>query len=180
LSYPVLDNLTIGSSAYYNTIKNKLIKEYTATEDHWINKDELSTLGIEVNGSYAINDYLFYANYTFNDSYDQDGVHVPEISRHTANAGVTYSYNAHIRINLRANYVGVRNNPAVIPRTGNNIIDDAILLHGCISYLGLKNFDFQLKVSNILDQKYYHPSNRFAGRYRQPQRTITAKVIYNF
>jgi outer membrane receptor for ferrienterochelin and colicins len=180
LSYLVMDNLSIGSSVYYNMIKNKLTKEFIATGGRWINKDKLRTLGLELYGTYSIKNYLFYSNYTFNDSYDQDGVYIPEISMHTANAGVAYSYNSHIKINLRTNYMGVRNNPSVIPNTGNAIIDDAILLHGCISYLDLKGFDIQLKVNNLLDQKYYHPSNRFAGRYRQPQRTITAKAIYNF
>lgn len=76
--------------------------------------------------------------------------------------------------------MGERKNPSIIPNTGNDIIDDALLLHGCISYLDFRGFDFQLRVNNILNQEYYHPSNRFAGRYRQPQRTITLKTSYAF
>jgi outer membrane receptor for ferrienterochelin and colicins len=180
LSYLVLDNLSLGSSVYENKIRNKLIKETTALGDRWINKNELITIGFELNGSYSIKTLLLYANYTLNDSYDQDEVYIPEISMHTANAGCTYSYHSNIKINLRANYVGKRNNPSIIPSTGTNSIDDALLLHGCISYVVLKGFNFQLKVNNMLDQKYYHPSNRFAGRYRQPQRTMTLKATYNF
>ena len=99
---------------------------------------------------------------------------------HTANAGITYSYNSNITINLRSNYLGERKNPSIIQNTGKNIIDEALLLHGCISFLDLKGFDFLLKVNNIFNQEYYNPSNRFAGRYRQPQRTIILKGSYNF
>jgi outer membrane receptor for ferrienterochelin and colicins len=179
-SYLVRDNLSIGSSVYKNLIRDKLTKELVATGDRWVNKDKLNTLGFELYSNYSVGDFSIYANYTFTDSYDQADVRTPEISKHTANAGFTYSCNSHVNMNFRANYVGERNNPVTIPSTGSDVIDDAILLHGCISYLDLKGFNFQLKVVNIFDQRYYHPSNRFAGRYRQPQRTITLKGSHNF
>jgi outer membrane receptor for ferrienterochelin and colicins len=178
-SYLVMDNLSIGSSVYKNLIKDKLIKEYVAEGDRWVNKDKLNTLGFELYGDYSIGDFLVNANYTFNDSYGQNDDYIPEISKHTANTEITYSYNSNIKVNLRTNYLGDRKNPFIIPNTGNDIIDGALLFHGCISYLDLKGFDFQLKINNILDRKYYHPSNRFAGRYRQPQRTVTFKIVYN-
>jgi outer membrane receptor for ferrienterochelin and colicins len=179
LSYLFMENLSVGSSVYKNLIKDKLTKEYTTTGDRWINKDKLNTLGFELYSNYSVSSFLIYANYTYSDSYDQSDLYIPEISMHTANAGITYSFYSNMKINIRMNYVGERKNPSVIPNTGNTIIDDALLLHGCISYLDLRGFDFQLKVNNILNQEYYHPSNRFAGRYRQPQRTITFKCSYN-
>lgn len=179
-SYSILKNLTLGGSVYKNLINDKLTKETDSLVDHWINKNKLNTLGIELYCNYSINDFSMYANYTYSDSYDQDDVFIAEISDHTANAGITYSMNNNFNINLRANYLGQRKNPSIIPNTGDNIIDDALLFHACISYLDYKDFDFQLKVNNLLDQEYYHPSNRFAGRYRQPQRTFTIKVGYNF
>lgn len=91
LSYLVMDNLSIGSSVYGNLIKDKLTKEYVAAGDRWINKNKLNTLGFELYGNYSVSDFLVYANYTFTDSYDQDDVSIPEISMHTANAGITYS-----------------------------------------------------------------------------------------
>jgi outer membrane receptor for ferrienterochelin and colicin len=180
LSYLLTENFSIGSSIYRNLIRDKLTIEHLDSGDRWINKDKLNTLGFELYGNYSANDFSLYANYTYTDSYDQNDSRIPEISAHTANAGITYSFNTHIKINLKANFTGERNNPAIIPSTGNNIIDDALLLHGCISFLNLSGFDFQLKIDNILNQEYYHPSNRFAGRYRQPQRTITLKSSYVF
>lgn len=179
-SYSIQKNLNLGASVYKNLIKDKLTKETDSIVDRWINKDKLNTLGFEVYCNYSISDFVVYANYTYADSYDQDDVFIPEISVHTANAGITYSLDSHLKINLRTNYLGQRKNPSIIPNTGENVIDDALLLHTCISYFDFKKFDFQLKINNLLNQEYYHPSNRFAGRYRQPQRFITFRVSYNF
>lgn len=179
-SYAILKNLSVGASVYRNRIKNKLIKETTPTVDRWINKSELNTFGYELYGNYSLRAVSLFANYTYNDSYDQEGVFIPEVSMHTANAGINYAFGSHLNIDVRANYIGARKNPSVIPATGNDIIEDAVILNGCISWLNTKGFDFQLKVNNILDQEYYHPSNRFDGRYRQPQRSILLKVVYRF
>jgi outer membrane receptor for ferrienterochelin and colicins len=179
-SYLIMDNLSVGTSVYKNLIKDKLTIEIGKNDERWINKDRLNTLGFELYSNYSISNFLVYANYTFSDSYDQDDIYIPEISVHTANVGITYSCNANIKINFRTNYLGQRKNPLIIPNTGNDIIDDALLIHGCISYLDFNGFDFQLKVNNIFNKEYYHPSNRFAGRYRQPQRAITLKICYNF
>ncbi len=179
LTYLATDNLSVGSSIYKNLIKDKLTKEFIESGDRWINKDELNTIGFELFSNYIIKNFALYANYTFTDSYDKDELNIREISRHTGNAGITYSYNSNFKINLRTNYVGKRNNPTIIKTTGSYLIDDALLLHGCFSYFDFYGFDFQLKINNILDKEYYHPSNRFEGRYRQPQRTFTFKVTYN-
>lgn len=180
LSYLVKEDLILGGSVYFNNIKDKLTKETTTTIDRWINKDILNTTGFELYGNYATRNFNLYANYTFNDSHDQDEVFIPEISLHTANVGFTYSFKQLFKLNLRANYLGDRKNPNIIPATGNDKIEDALIFNGCISYLGLKYFNFQFKMNNILNQEYYHPSNRFSGRYRQPQRTFLIVGSYNF
>ena len=180
LSYSFMENLSIGASLYKNWIEDKLTLEIVGDSYRIINKDKLSTLGYELYANYSLKKLLIYANYTYSDSYDQEDVFIPEISMHTANAGFTYSCSKHIKINLRANYLGERKNPLTIPNTGNNIIDNALILNGCLSFLNFNGLDFQLKVNNILNQEYYHPSNLFAGRYRQPQRTFALKISYNF
>ena len=179
-SYLIMKNLSLGSSFYKNLIHDKFEKETTATVEKWVNKGKLSTIGFELYSNYSICDFVVYANYTYSDSYNNDDVSIPEISLHTGNAGITYSYKTNIKLNFRTNYLGQRENPFTIPHTGTDIIDDVCLLHGCISYLNYKGFDIQIKVNNILNQEYYHPNNRFAGRYRQPQRTSQLKLSYNF
>jgi outer membrane receptor for ferrienterochelin and colicins len=180
LSYQLKEYLNIGCSVFYNTIKDKLTKETTTTIDRWINKGTLNTTGFELYGRYYMGKFNLDLNYSYNDSRDQDEVFVPEISLYTANAGLTYSFRKILKINLRANFLGDRKNPSIIPATGNDKIDDAIIFNGCISFLGLKNCVLQFKMNNILDQEYYHPSNRFNGRYRQPQRTFSVIALYDF
>jgi outer membrane receptor for ferrienterochelin and colicins len=180
LSYLIKENFDLGGSVFYNVIDDKLIQEKTATVYRWINKNTLKTTGFEVYGNYHIGKIDLYANYSFNNSTDQDGAFIPEIAKHSANAGVSFSFTKAVGLNFRANYLGDRENPYIIPSTGNNKIDDALVFNGCITYSGFKNFDIQLKVNNILNEKYYHPSNRFEGRYRQPQRTFLMCATYNF
>lgn len=180
LSYQVSKNFFLGTSAYRNHINDKLTKESNETVDHWINKNKLTTSGIEVYSNYTIRDFCLHANYTFNDSYDQDETDITEISRHTANAGVTYSCHSNIKMNFRANYLGERKNPFIIPATGDDVIDGALLFHACLSLVDIKGFNLQVKADNIFNTRYYHPSNRFAGRYRQPQQTFAVKLTYNW
>ncbi len=180
LSYQLNKDLNFGGSFYFNSINDKLTKETTSTLDRWVNKDILNTTGFELYGNFIAGNFDLLANYTFANSLDQDKVFVPEISMNSANIGLTYSYRQKFKINLRANYLGDRKNPGVIPATGNDKIEAALIFNGCISYLGFKNFNLQLKMNNILNQEYYHPSNRFSGRYRQPQRSFSLAVTYNF
>jgi len=178
-SYALLENLQVGLSAYSNHMHDKLIRETLGSVDHWTNLSSLTTNGIEVYSNYTIENLSVYLNYTFNDSFDENGLFIPEISMHTVNAGLTYEFTPDFRINLRANYLGPRTNPYTIQTTGNNRIDQALLFHGALTYANFHGFDFQLKINNILDTEYYHPSNRFAGRYRQPQRFVSAAITYN-
>jgi outer membrane receptor for ferrienterochelin and colicins len=180
LSHPITDNLSVGSSIYKNRITDKFALEYGVSGDRWINKDELNTMGFELYGDYSVKDFIVQADYTFTDSHDQDDAVIPEISKHTANAGITYLFNPALKINLRGNYLGERSNPFIIPNTGNDRIDAAFLLHGCVTWKIPGGISLQMKISNIFDRRYFHPSNRFAGRYRQPQRTITVKGGFDF
>jgi len=179
LSYALDDYFSLGTSIYRNLINNKLVHETTGTTDRWINENELNTFGVEFYGNYTRGDVSAYANYTYTNSYEDDGVVIPEISMHTANAGITWSLNSHFKFNFRTNYLGARKNPLLIPATGGYAIDDALLFHGTLSYYNFKKFDIQLKANNLFNETYYHPSNRFAGRYRQPQRTILLMITYN-
>jgi outer membrane receptor for ferrienterochelin and colicins len=172
--------LSFTGSVFNNLISRKLVKETTPVIDRWINKDKLNTTGFEISGNYNALKFQFYADYSFNDSRDQDGVFIPEISKHSANVGFTWALIDKMKINLRANYLGDRTNPFIIPATGDYRIKDALIFNGCISYSFNKSVNVCFKSNNILNAEYYHPSNRFNGRYRQPQRTFSLMMIYEF
>ncbi len=180
LSQRLGDGLTVSGSFYYNTITGKLVRETDFELDRWVNRDALNTTGFEIVGNYVKGDVDVYVNYTYNGSTDKNGLFVAEISANTANAGVSYTIGDAFNINLRANYLGNRTNPFVIPSTGDDKIDDVLILNGSVAYTGLKSFDLRLKVNNIFNTEYYHSSNRFAGRYRQPQRAFSVIATYNF
>jgi outer membrane receptor for ferrienterochelin and colicins len=180
ITWQALKELSFTGSVFNNLISDKLTKETTPTIDRWTNKDKLNTTGFELSGNFNIRKLQLYADYSFNDSRDQDNVFIPEISKHTANAGFTWSLIEKMKINLRANYMGERKNPFLIPATGDYRIDDALIFNGCVSYSLFRYFNLSFKMNNILNARYYNPSNRFNGRYRQPQRTFSLWLIYEF
>ncbi len=102
MTYKLSNNFSAGLSVYRNFINEKLTKEIIGTNERWINEDELLTKGVELYGNYVFGKLFFTGNYTYNGSTDQNGVQTPEISPHVANLGMTYNYDHHIRINLRA------------------------------------------------------------------------------
>jgi outer membrane receptor for ferrienterochelin and colicin len=121
----------------------------------------------------------FDLNYTYNESKNELGQWVPEISKHSANASISYSFNNYIKMNLRANYIGERENPTVIISTNSKFIEPCLIFHGTLSLLNYKGFDLQLLAKNILNTEYYHTSNRDPSRYRQPQRIILVSIGYS-
>ncbi|MCK9628796.1 MAG: TonB-dependent receptor [Bacteroidales bacterium] len=180
MTYKLSNNFSAGLSVYRNFINEKLTKEIIGTNERWINEDELLTKGVELYGNYVFGKLFFTGNYTYNGSTDQNGVQTPEISPHVANLGMTYNYDHHIRINLRANYTGKRLNHHIIPNTGNRDIKAATVFNGCISYLNFHGFDIQFKVENIFNKEYYHSSNLPVSRFRQPQRGLKLSLTYHF
>jgi outer membrane receptor for ferrienterochelin and colicin len=144
----------------------------------WINDGKINTDGTEINFWYASQKIKSLLNYTYNKSYNESGEIVPEISKHSGNASITYSYNEYIKLNLRANYVGKRENPKIIISTNSIDVDPYLIFSGALSFINYKGFTVQLSAKNIFNKDYYHTSNRDPDRYRQPQRTILLSVGY--
>jgi len=117
-------------------------------------------------------------SYTFNQSLNKAGVNIPEISKHSGNASLTYSLSEHFKINLRANYIGERENPKIITTTNSKFTDPYLIFFGSFSFVNYKGITAQLTVNNIFDKEYYHTSNRDPDRYRQSQRTIMLSIGY--
>lgn len=178
LSYMVSKNINIDASLYRNAIKGKLTKDLD--KNNWINTGEVITNGIELSLQNSFGGIRSYTNYTYNNSEDQDGKPIPEIAKHTANAGIEYAFSHNVQVNVRGNYIGERRNTKIIPATGSIIVEDAVVFNASLSYLDYHGFDFHLDVKNLFDAKYYHTSNLTPTRYRQPQRTILFGIEYEF
>jgi hypothetical protein len=53
-----------------------------------------------------------------------------------------------------------------------------LIFHCTLSIINYEGFNIQFSVKNLLDDEYYHTSNREPDRYRQPQQTIMLSVGY--
>lgn len=177
--FSITDNYKIDLIGYKNKLENAISKKTTVEGYRWVNEGEINTDGFEIFFRQSSPKFKTNINYTFNQSEDADGVFVPEISKHSGNASVTYSLNNHIKINLRANYIGKRENPKIIITTNSKDVGPYLIFHGSLLLLNYKGFNVQLSAKNLLNTEYYHTSNRQPDRYRQPQRTIMFSVGYS-
>lgn len=172
------NHFRVSITAYKNNLINAITKEIDSTRYRWVNKGEINTNGAEFCFNYFSKRISSFINYTYNESFYTNGDFVPEISNHTGNAGITFSFNKFIKLNLRANYIGKRENPKLISATNSKYIDPCLIFNGALTLYNLRGFTVQMSVKNILDTEYYHTSNRDPERYRQPQRTVHISLGY--
>jgi len=178
LTLSILDNLKMDLIGYKNILNNAITKQNMGASYKWINQGEINTDGVEVYIRFSSQSIKSSINYTFNNSFDSFDQATPEISKHSANASLTCSLTNHIKINVRANYVGKRENPVLITATNSFDVDPYLVFHGALSFMNYKGFNVQLIAKNIFNTTYYHTSNRMPERYRQPQRTVLLSVGY--
>jgi outer membrane cobalamin receptor len=176
--FSIVDNFKIDVIGYKNNLENAIVKEVLNEGYRWENSGKIKTDGVEIYIRYVSNRLKSSLNYTFNQSYNEHDDFVPEISKYSGSASVTYSFSEYIKLNLRANYIGERENPKLIVSTNSKEIKPCLIFHGALSLVNYKGFTVQLSAKNLLNQKYYHTSNREPDRYRQPQRTIMLSIGY--
>jgi outer membrane cobalamin receptor len=179
LTLSLAEDVMVDFIGYKNKLNSAITKEVTNEGFRWVNSGQIKTNGLEIYLRANAHKFNFAFNYTYNESKNELGQWVPEISKHSANANISYSLNNYIKMNLRSNYIGERENPAVIASTNSKLIEPCLIFHGALSVLNYKGFDIQLFAKNILNAAYYHTSNREPGRYRQPQRTIMFSIGYS-
>lgn len=167
-------------NVFRNKLNNGFFRESVEEGHRWINKDEITTRGLELGVNYKGRNVNASFNYTLTESKDSLGIAVPEISKHIANASISTALSTSFNANIRLNYVGVRDNPTVIKTTGEKKVDDFLLVNASLGWNPTKPLLIQFIVRNIFDVEYYHTSNRLVSRYRQPQRTCMVSMVYNF
>jgi len=179
-TFSMIDKIKIDIVGYKNYLLNAITKELTDTLGNyrWANSGKINTYGLEFFLRLDFKKISSSLSYTFNQSENEPGNFINEISRHSANASLTYSFSNHIKINLRASYFGKRENPKLITATNSYFTDPYIVLNGALSMLNYKGINVQLIFKNILNSEYYHTSNRTPDRYRQPQFTFMFSVGY--
>jgi len=172
--------LRFDLSLYHNDLSNLLVRVFQGDNWWWDNAGALTTNGCETSLEYRRGRLKAYINYTYTGSKDDLYNQVPEIAPHGANAGILYAFTPHLRLSFRGHYLGERTNPKIIAATGNNRIEDALILHASLSLKLRSGIDFRITINNLLDAIYYHPSNLAASRFRQPQRAFRLSAGYSF
>jgi outer membrane cobalamin receptor len=178
LSIYAIKNLNINLTAYSSFLENSISKEIIGNSYRWINKGIVNVKGLELNLIYETGNIHSSLSYTLNHSIDALGNPVDEISRNTGNGSITYSFNDKIKINLRASYIGKRNNPVFISAINSRELGPYLIFNGTVCLLDIKGVNIRLISTNIMNSKYYHTSNRFPERYRQPQRMLLVSLGY--
>jgi outer membrane receptor for ferrienterochelin and colicins len=172
--------LRFDLSVYHNRLTNLLTREFEGDSYRWTNSGTLTTDGCETSLEYRRGRVKTYLNYTFTKSLDAQHRQVAEIAPHGGNVGGAFALTRSLRVSLRGQYLGERENPKIIPATGNDRIDRAFVLHSALSQKLPHGLDLQFAVNNLLDSVYYHPSNLPPSRYRQQQRTFRLSMGYSF
>jgi len=181
LSYTFGKNLQVEATLFQNYLTRLLVIDYFDILGNWrwINRDEVTTTGVEAGFNFKKNRLGIYGYYTYVYPRDQNGNLIAEISRNVANAGFTVNIFKGLKLNLGGYYYGERTNPKKIAATGNNNIGDAFILNGTLGWYDFHGIDLQLIGNNLLNTEYYHSSNLLPDRYRQPQRSVMLKVTWN-
>lgn len=149
-SFSLYQKFGVKLIGYKNYLSDAIRIEYLTEGYRWANWGKVITNGLEIGLSQLMGKIKPQFNYTFSHSVDELGNEVPEISKHTANAGITYSYSRYLKLNIRANYLGKRENPTVITTTNSKFISSCVVFHGSLSLLNYKNFTAQLLVKIFL------------------------------
>ncbi len=178
--WSISPSLRFDLSAYRNRLSNLLTRVDVGDSFRWDNSGALMTDGCEAGLEYRWGRVRAYLNYTYTRSLDMQDDQVPEISPQGANMGVLYALTPRLSVSLRGQYLGARRNSGIIPTTGNDRIDEAVVLHTTLTLRLSRGIDLQVAVNNLLDARYYHPSNLPASRFRQPQRTVRISAGYSF
>ncbi len=180
ITFSLNENINVRFVGYSNNLEHAIVKETLSSGYKWVNSGEVNTNGFEVFMRYLTSRVKSSISYTFTQSLNELSEFLPEISKHTGNLSITYSFNDLIKLNFRADYLGRRENPKFIATPRSKYIEPCIILNGTLSFFEYNGFDLQIILKNILNEEYYHSSNRDPDRYRQPQRSIMLSVGYSF
>ena len=191
--WKINDNLNFniaGYSAYYsNAIKSVTVTMDNGTQTEQfqaVGNQDISGLQAELNFKYG--NYKFYANYTYTLPVDKEtDLMISDIAAHKANFTPNAKFYIYFNLNLRANYVGLRESGENTSGSQNPITEfDPVVILNSTLYVSnfIKNLSVSLSVNNLLDEEYFVPGVRnadgvrYASRFPQFGRTFSLSVIY--
>ncbi len=185
LGYRYRELIRLETAIYWNRLDDMISRKSVVADDgsenwYWTNIGQVDTFGLELGSEIWIGAFRSFVNYTYTRAVDETGRSIAEIAAHGANLGLTCRFSDRVRASVWCNLIGARRNPQPIAATGSDRIEAAFIWNASLSCLDLKGFDLQIVVRNLLDEVYFHPSNRPPDRYRQPQRMVMMTFTYRF
>ena len=174
----------INLSLYQNNYKNLItIQNLPANQWFWKNRGNVITQGVEAEINYVKSKFNAWLNYTYNYSVDSNKIALPEISKHTVNAGFYHYLSASFNYGFRLNYASQRPNASLSLLPDQDQIrfpevDPYVIVNLSATYRFYENFQLKLILNNIFNTKYYHTSNRPPDRYPQAGRTIFLQLNF--
>jgi len=85
------DHVKFDITGYKNELINGIVREFEGLDYRWVNHSAIHTNGIELYLSYSSNKFKAISNYTLTNSKDETGNPIAEISKHGANASITWN-----------------------------------------------------------------------------------------
>jgi outer membrane receptor for ferrienterochelin and colicin len=180
-----------GYSAYYrNAVKSVTVPYGNGTTERFESVGEQEIMGLQSELNLNINNYRFYANYTYTLPTDKaTDLMISDIATHKASFIANALFYKFYNLNLRANYVGLRKTGLNTSGSSNPIteFDPFIVFNSTFTVSGLvKNLSMSLSVDNLLDKEYFVPGVRdadgvtYASRFPQYRRTFNISISYKF
>ena len=155
--------------------------------------------GVQSQARFTLRNYTGYANYTYTHPLNtkplvggdetQEDLRIGDIASHQFNLGINALYWDRFNVNLRLNYVGMRETGESTTVKGNpeDEIDPYTIFNTAITYQNLFGEDaaIQLVINNLFDTRYFHPGIRtggsqYASKLPQNERNMTLKLLIDY
>lgn len=177
-AYSFSRGLQADLAVYSNRLDTLLARSRTANS--YLNSGDIKTLGLEAQLEFDGGAFKGRLNYAHQHSEETGGLPVDEIARHTAGAGFFYAFSRQVKLDLEGHWSGRRRNPKIIAATGSRYVGAAFAADATLSFLETGNLSARVIGKNVLDERYYHTSNRTPDRYRQPGRQLLLQLSWAF
>lgn len=191
--WKVNKNLSVDAALFYSLYSDVVgITEITLDDGTVTGQfqpiGEQQIHGVQTNAKYSINNYSFWANYSYINPTDKKlDLRISDIASHRINAGIDVRYFNRLNINFRTNYVSKRltGSGTSGSQNENSSFDPYLLFHLTAGYNDfIEGLDIQFGIQNMFNEEYFDPGVRtavdpYAPMIPQFGRTFMIKVLYH-
>ncbi|MBP7651856.1 TonB-dependent receptor, partial [Candidatus Dependentiae bacterium] len=169
--------MLVTASIFKNDIDNLISPGIDVNDNpYYTNKSKAEIIGYEISYRYNIkNTFIIDANFSGAKNEDGNGREIGDIAKIKANIGVMCRFFENsLQITPKINYVGKKLSygRGLKPSSVEKIDDYAILGINCRYLLKGTGLEFNIKIDNLLNKKYYNPGPREADGSKYPAKVL--------